>query len=74
MDAGWAGVNRGVWHLMRGLRYPIRLAGSGLRVSKPPIPGSELAGVVEAVGAKVTKFQSGDAMFGIGKGAKVCGP
>ena len=26
-----AGVDRGVWHLMTGLAYPIRLAGYGLR-------------------------------------------
>jgi NADPH:quinone reductase-like Zn-dependent oxidoreductase len=31
-----AGVDRGVWHVMTGLPYPIRLAGYGLRAPKPP--------------------------------------
>jgi hypothetical protein len=38
------GVNRGVWHLMTGLPYPIRLVGAGLRAPKTPNPGNELAG------------------------------
>jgi len=63
-----AGVDRGVWHLMTGLAYPIRLAGYGLRAPKNPVPGMDMAGVVEAVGADVTRFQPGDEVFGIGKG------
>ena len=31
-----AGVDRGVWHVMTGLPYPIRLAGYGLRAPKTP--------------------------------------
>ena len=64
-----AGVDRGVWHLMTGLAYPIRLAGYGLRAPKTPVPGMDLAGVVEAVGADVTRFGPGDEVYGIGKGA-----
>jgi NADPH:quinone reductase-like Zn-dependent oxidoreductase len=64
-----AGVDRGVWHVMSGLPYPIRLAGYGLRAPKTPVPGMDVAGVVEAVGSDVTKFQPGDEVFGIGKGA-----
>jgi len=64
-----AGVDRGVWHLMTGLAYPVRLAGYGLRAPKTPVPGTNMAGVVEAAGSEVTRFQPGDEVFGIGKGA-----
>jgi NADPH:quinone reductase-like Zn-dependent oxidoreductase len=64
-----AGVDRGVWHLMAGLPYPIRIAGYGVRAPKYPILGMDLAGVVEAVGKDVTRFVPGDEVFGIGKGA-----
>jgi len=64
-----AGVDRGVWHLMTGLPYPVRLAGYGLRAPKTPVPGTNIAGVVEAVGHEVTRFQPGDEVFGFGKGA-----
>ncbi|MGH3147260.1 MAG: NAD(P)-dependent alcohol dehydrogenase [Rubrobacter sp.] len=63
-----AGVDRGVWHVMAGLPYPIRLAGYGLRAPKNPVIGADLAGVVEAVGENVTRFEPGDGVFGIGKG------
>ena len=63
-----AGVDRGVWHVMTGLPYPIRLAGFGLSAPKNPVLGMDVAGVVEAVGASVTRFQPGDEVFGIGKG------
>jgi NADPH:quinone reductase-like Zn-dependent oxidoreductase len=64
-----AGIDRGVWHVMTGLPYPIRLAGYGLRAPKNPVLGMDLAGVVEAVGSDVTRFKPGDEVFGIGKGA-----
>jgi NADPH:quinone reductase-like Zn-dependent oxidoreductase len=64
-----AGVDRGVWHIMTGLPYPIRLAGYGLRAPKNPVIGMDLAGVVEAIGKNVTRFRPGDEVFGIGKGS-----
>src|SRR5918992_5092549 len=64
-----AGVGRDVWHVMAGLPYPIRLAGYGLRAPKNPVIGSDMAGVVEAVGKNVRRFQPGDDVFGIGKGS-----
>jgi NADPH:quinone reductase-like Zn-dependent oxidoreductase len=64
-----AGVDQGVWHVMTGLPYPIRLAGYGLRAPKTPVPGADVAGVVETVGNDVTRFQPGDEVFGIAKGS-----
>src|SRR5829696_1983568 len=64
-----AGVGRDVWHVMAGLPYPIRLAGFGLRAPKNPVIGSDVAGVVEAVGKDVSRFKPGDEVFGIGKGS-----
>jgi NADPH:quinone reductase-like Zn-dependent oxidoreductase len=63
-----AGIDRGVWHLMTGLPYVARLA-LGLRAPKNPVPGMDVAGVVESLGGSVTRFQPGDEVFGIGKGA-----
>ena len=63
-----AGLDRGVWHVMTGLPYPIRLAGYGFRAPKIGVPGSDLAGVVTAVGADVTRFAPGDEVFGTGIG------
>lgn len=60
-----AGVDRGMWHLMTGRPYLIRLVGFGLR---PPqggrVLGREVAGEVVAVGPGVTRFRRGDEVFG----------
>ena len=63
-----ASVDRGTWHIMSGLPYPIRLAGFGLRRPKYANPGRNLAGTVEAVGADVTDFAPGDDVFGMSTG------
>src|SRR3954469_17300030 len=63
-----ASVDRGTWHIMSGLPYPIRLAGFGLRRPKYANPGRSLAGTVEAIGDGVTGFAPGDEVFGIGGG------
>jgi NADPH:quinone reductase-like Zn-dependent oxidoreductase len=66
-----AGLHRGDWHVMTGLPYLIRIAVPtlGLRGPKSPVLGMDVAGHVEAVGASVTRFQPGDAVFGWCDGA-----
>ncbi len=54
-----------------GLGLIARLA-LGFRRPRQPILGTELAGVVEAVGSKVTKFQVGDAVIAFPSGAMGC--
>ena len=63
-----AGLDRGTWHVMTGRPYAIRL-GFGLRKPRNPVAGRDVAGTVEAVGADVTRFSVGDAVFGIGPGS-----
>lgn len=63
-----AGVDRGVWHIMAGLPYPVRLAGYGARVPKDRVRGREVAGRVEAIGKNVSTLRPGDEVFGIGEG------
>ncbi|GAA4407460.1 NAD(P)-dependent alcohol dehydrogenase [Fodinibacter luteus] len=62
-------VDRGTWHIMAGLPYPIRLAGFGVRNPKHLNPGRCLAGTVTATGPDVSSFQVGDEVFGTCDGA-----
>ena len=64
-----AGVDQGVWHLMAGMPYAMRLAGFGLRAPKNPLLGYDVAGRVEAVGANVTGFRPGEDVFGTSRGS-----
>ena len=59
-----AGVDPGVWHLMTGLPYLVRVMGFGIRKPKIRIRGSDVAGTVEAVGRNVTQFKEGDPVYG----------
>jgi NADPH:quinone reductase-like Zn-dependent oxidoreductase len=49
---------------MKGVPYVLRVMGSGLRAPKHRVPGTDLAGLVESVGTNVTRFRSGDEVFG----------
>ncbi len=69
IEVAAAGVDRGVWHLMTGQPYLVRLMGYGLRAPAQPVPGADVAGRVVAVGADVTRFRPGDEVFGIARGA-----
>jgi NADPH:quinone reductase-like Zn-dependent oxidoreductase len=64
-----AGVDRGTWHLMTGRPYLMRVIGFGLLRPRNRVPGLDLAGTVERVGAKVTRFAVGDEVFGISRGS-----
>jgi NADPH:quinone reductase-like Zn-dependent oxidoreductase len=59
-----AGIDQGVWHLVAGLPYVVRLAGYGIRSPKNPVRGLDVAGRVEQVGSQVTRFEPGDEVFG----------
>jgi NADPH:quinone reductase-like Zn-dependent oxidoreductase len=64
-----AGVDQGVWHLMTGTPYAMRLAGFGIRAPKNALLGYDVAGRIEAVGAQVTEFRPGQEVFGTCRGA-----
>ena len=59
-----ASVHPDVWHVVTGLPYVLRFMGAGLSRPKQRVPGTDLSGVVEAVGRDVSRLQPGEAVFG----------
>ncbi|AMB60117.1 NAD(P)-dependent alcohol dehydrogenase [Microterricola viridarii] len=64
-----AGVDAGVWHLMTGRPYLARVMGFGLRRPKTKVKGREVAGVIAALGERVSGFAVGDEVYGYCEGA-----
>jgi len=63
-----AGVNPADWATMSGLPYIARPV-YGLLRPKIRVRGTDIAGVIESVGTKVTEFHSGDEVFGSSSGS-----
>lgn len=55
-------VHADVWHAVNGIPYVLRLMGSGVRVPRQQVPGTDFAG--EVVSAGGTRFTPGDRVFG----------
>jgi NADPH:quinone reductase-like Zn-dependent oxidoreductase len=63
-----ASIHVGDWILMTGSPFVMRFA-TGLRRPKNPVPGTDVAGIVEAVGRTVQRLNVGDEVFGWCAGA-----
>jgi NADPH:quinone reductase-like Zn-dependent oxidoreductase len=63
-----ASIHVGDWILMTGTPYVMRMA-TGLRKPRNQVPGTDIAGTVEAIGTNVTRLRPGDGVFGWVAGA-----
>ena len=59
-----ASVNPSDWHLLGADPFFVRLMRCGLLRPRFRILGADIAGRVESVGSKVTRFRAGDEVFG----------
>ena len=59
-----ASVHPDVWHVLTGRPYVLRIMGAGVRRPRNRVPGTDVAGRVEAVGRRATRFRPGDEVFG----------
>ncbi len=66
-----AAVNPLDWHFLTGTPYLMHVAGAGLFRPKRHIPGVDVAGTVEAVGAGVSELAPGDEAFGWSRGGSL---
>ncbi|MGW6448503.1 NAD(P)-dependent alcohol dehydrogenase [Lentzea sp. NPDC055074] len=64
-----AGVDMGVWHMLTGKPYLLRVLGFGFRAPKSVVPGRDVAGVVREIGPGATGFAVGDEVFGTCEGS-----
>jgi NADPH:quinone reductase-like Zn-dependent oxidoreductase len=64
-----AGVDRGVWHLMTGQPYLMRVIGFGFFGPKARVRGMDVAGRVVAAGKNVTQLRIGEEVFGAAEGS-----
>lgn len=59
-----ASIHPDVWHVVSGRPFALRLMGAGFTRPRNPIPGTDMAGIVESVGKSVSRFRPGDPVFG----------
>jgi NADPH:quinone reductase-like Zn-dependent oxidoreductase len=62
LEVAATSINLSDWEGLRGSPFYARLG--GLRAPRRPTLGSDIAGLVEAVGHGVTRFQPGDEVYG----------
>jgi NADPH:quinone reductase-like Zn-dependent oxidoreductase len=63
-----AALHAGDYFILKGVPYPVRFV-AGWPMPRNYVPGFDLAGVVQVVGKKVTRFRTGDEVFAFCQGA-----